>query len=191
MLLMPRSKIDPQCEGQFLQDMEAAGFQIDQELTGEYSARHAQNIETGEARDGATFDPYIIVARSEGEENTAYFAQKRDFFILEPGFAVKDTPTRAQNLERAREESRKPRVLYQDFYRKRPAQVITSTATETPTETSPIDGTTATRDGPTVGSQLDELSRLPEDDQKSVRTMLDALSDALKPKEETKREGSE
>jgi SAM-dependent methyltransferase len=116
-LLMPRSRISPQCEKKFLQDMQDSGFEMDLELTGEYSARRSQNVETGEYGSGSGFNPYVIVARKLPLGQP----EERERFVLEVGFEVVDSKPSARAIERALDISRKPRMIYSDFYRKQDA----------------------------------------------------------------------
>ncbi len=113
-LSFPRSKIAHEYEEQLLQNIETYGFTIDTTLTGEYGARHAEDVDKQREVEKDAFNPYVVVATKEGPENKE--AQQGTQFVFYPGYKVVEGRIADKDIEKAIEEGKRPRVYYGDFY---------------------------------------------------------------------------
>ncbi len=156
-LLIPRSKIAPVCERQFLADIEASGLVIDRDLSGVYSAAQATNVETGEQQAASSFEPYLIVAYNQGLSLPG-----RREYQLSLGYDIIPSIPIEERAPAAGERG-KPQMIYSGFYRK-----------AGPLRTLALPGSLLE----TEGSSIEErVRRLAEERPEAVRDMLDKLSD--------------
>ncbi|HIJ11867.1 TPA: hypothetical protein HA278_07455 [Candidatus Woesearchaeota archaeon] len=114
---IPRSKIERSSEKAFLEDFAKVGYEVNLELSGEYGANSAHNIDEGVDVSPGSFDPYVIVACQVADVTESRVSAS---FSLNPGYVIRNgTPTK-KDFTHAKEESKRPRIIYDGFFRRIP-----------------------------------------------------------------------
>lgn len=123
-LVLPRSEISEECEKNFLKDMQDSGFDIDENLSGEYSARQAYNSETGLIISDPDFRSVVIVAKNNSSEIN--YDLERTYFVLHNEYEVRDGKIKTKEREEAERIGQRSRFICQGFYRSSILDIQTS-----------------------------------------------------------------